>query len=192
MKKSQLISIAIFSLFIVNSFSQEIIDASNPDTFILGGGQETNIAFMDLQRIAITDIEPDPHTGSSSSATPIEAGKPYINVGSPTTDEFWLNFTYRSRNNENAKIFTRSNQPIPEGINVIIQIISTANIGGVYNANPNTNPITLNISNQVIVNDFASGYTGDGENTGYLIRYTIENPSFQSLPTGFEIIFEIR
>jgi len=189
MKKSQHILTIIISLFVANCFSQETIDASAINLF--GGGQEFNTAVMELQRIAIIDVEPDPGTPTTTTGTTLEAGKPILSSGSPSTDEFWLNYTYRSISFQNAKIFAKSNQPIPVGMNVIIQIISTANVGGVYNPPPNTNPITLTTSNQVLINDFSSGYTGDGENTGYLIRYTIENPSFQSLPAGFEIIFEI-
>ncbi|MDT0643957.1 hypothetical protein RM553_14055 [Zunongwangia sp. F363] len=195
MKNKHIHSALFLFLFLwigISSRAQETLNAFDPNTFILGGGQESTTAVVDLQRIAITDLEPDPATGFSDSTLGMEAGNPFTGTGSPTTGEFWLNFTYRSLNFQNARIFVRVNQPIPSDMTIKVQIINTANINGVYNANPNSNPINLSTSEQIIVYDFASGYTGDGEGTGYLIEYNIINPSALSLPPGFEIIFEIK
>ncbi|MDT0649962.1 hypothetical protein [Autumnicola edwardsiae] len=176
----------------ISSRGQETINASNPSSFILGGGQESSTAVVDLQPIAITDLEPDPATGFSGSTIGMEAGNPFTGTGSPSTGEFWLNFTYRSHNYQNARIFASINQPIPGDMIISIQVVNTAKVNGVFNANPNSNPINLSTSEQVIVYDFTSGYTGDGEGTGYLIQYNITNPSSLSLPPGFEIVFEIK
>lgn len=176
----------------ISSRAQETLNANDPNTFILGGGQESSTAIVDLQPIAITDLEPDPATSISGSTEGMEAGNLFTGTGSPNTGEFWLNFTYRSLNFQNARIFVSVNQPIPGDMDISVQIINTAKINGVFNVNPNTNPINLSTSEQVIVYDFASGYTGDGEGTGYLIQYNITNPSSLSLPPGFEIVFEIK
>ena len=73
-----------------------------------------------------------------------------------------------------------------------IQVLAATSIGGSYIANQNNSPITLSTTEQILINSFASGYTGNGLGTGYNLRITVENQSGLSLPSGFEIIYEIK
>ncbi|MGO4819846.1 MULTISPECIES: hypothetical protein [unclassified Flavobacterium] len=195
MKKIKYLLVILFALNGIMCLAQETINAYDPNTFLFGGGQGSNFAVLDLQTIAIIDAEPDPSNSISFgiSTSNMEAGLPVTGAGGNSINEdTWLNFTYRALNYANARIFVYTNQAVPAGMAIKIQIIARANVGGVYNANPNTNPITLSNFEQVLVYDFASGYTGDGLGTGYQVRCTIENPNGVSLSTGFEIIYEIK
>lgn len=175
---------------VYNSRSQETINAADPSSFILGGGQESTTAILNLQPIAITDLETESIPGGSNTTNILEAGNPFEISGA--TGQFWLNFTYRSESFQNARIYASANQPIPDGIAISLQIINTAGANGIFTATPLLSPIDLLVTEQAIVFDFPSGYTGDGEGSGYLIEYNITNPNLHSLPTGFEIVFEIR
>ena len=195
MKTLQYILFAII-LSSASGFAQETLNTYNPNTFIFGGDQESNTATVHLLSISLVDIEADPGNTIGFGITPsnLEAGLPAVgstSSGIETNEDLWLNFTYRARNYANATIRVYTNQSVPSGITIKVQIINTAG-GGDYPKNPNYNPITLNEKKQVIVYDFASGYTGDGENFGYQLRYTLENNGGASLPEGFEIIYEIK
>ena len=188
----------LFSLLLLSAmfgFSQETLNANDPNSFVLGGGQGNNQANLTLIPISILDIEPDPDNGISFGGigTDLEAGMP-ISGGSPggANEDLWLNFTHRTDNFQPKRIYVKSNMLIPNGLNITIQIINTVSIGGNFPANPNTNPIILTNSDQIIVYDFGSGYTGDGVGTGYQLRYTIDNTSGASLPVGFQIIYSIQ
>ncbi|WP_040473687.1 hypothetical protein [Flavobacterium frigoris] len=195
MKKINYILVTLMALNLNICLSQQTIDANNISSFLLGGGQRSNFATLSLQPIAIIDAEPDPSNTISFgiSTNNLEAGLPATGVGGiSTNDNIWLNFTYRGLNFVNAKIYVHTNQIVPAGIVIKIQVIAATNIGGSYNPNQNINPITLSTAEQLLINDFASGYTGNGLGTGYNLRITVENHSGLSLPNGFEIIYEIK
>jgi hypothetical protein len=183
------------ALSISAGFAQETLNTYDPNSFIFGGDQGHNTLTVKLQTISLIDVEPDPGNTVGFGIVPdkLEAGLPAVgSTGSGTeiNEDLWLNFTYRARHYANATIRVHTNQPVPPGITIKVQIINTAG-GGDYPKNPNYNPILLNETKQVIVYDFASGYTGDGENFGYQLRYTIDNQGGASLPEGFEIRYEI-
>lgn len=195
MKNTNYILAILFTFCFIVCGAQEILNVTITSNFIFGGGQRSNFATLNLQPIAIIDTEPDPSNtinfGISSSS--LEAGLPAFGPdGILTNESIWLNFTYRATNFANARIFVNTNQEVPAGIVLKIQIITTANMGGQFNPNPNTNPIVLSTAQQVLVYDFASGYTGNGLGSGYQLRLTVENKNGISLPPGFEIIYEIK
>ncbi|MFI8379149.1 hypothetical protein [Leeuwenhoekiella sp. NPDC079379] len=186
------ITSALIMVFQHTLHAQETINANNSSSFILGGGQEVVSAVLDLQPIHIVDLEPENAIPSGNTVVVSEAGKPFVGIGSPSTGDFWLNFTYRGANFQNARIYASTNLPIPSNMTITLQVINTASINGQFAANPNLSPVSLSTTDQVLVYDFANGFTGDGENTGYQIRYQINNPNALSLPSGFEMVFEIK
>jgi hypothetical protein len=195
MKNTDYILAALFTLCFAVCGAQEILNVTISSNFIFGGGQQSNFATLSLQPIAILDAEPDPSNTISFglNSTTLEAGLPATGVGGIATNEnIWLNYTYRGVNFANAKIYVRTNQIIPAGIVIKIQVIAATSIGGSYIPNQNSSPITLSSAEQILINSFASGYTGNGLGTGYNLRITVENQSGLSLPSGFEIIYEIK
>jgi len=175
-------------------YSQETLDANNPNNFVLGGDQGSNLASLNLVPISIVDVEPDPNNTLTFGgiAVNLEAGSPASGVAGNTNEDLWLNFTHRADNSQPKQIYVRSNFPIPAGMTITIQIINSASIGGNYTSTPNLTPITLSNTNQVIVFNFNSGYTGDGIGTGYQLKYDINNTGGVTLPSGFEIIYSIQ
>ncbi|TDE05912.1 hypothetical protein [Flavobacterium sandaracinum] len=195
MKNTHYILATLFTFCFLICGGQPILNVTISSNFIFGGGQGSNFATLSLQPIAIIDAEPDPSNtiNFGISSNTLEAGLPATGPGGILTNEsIWLNFTYRAVNFTNAKIYVNTNQMVPAGMVLQIQVLSTANIGGVFTSNPVLSPITLSTNQQVLVNNFSSGYTGNGLGTGYQLKYTIENHSGQSLPLGFEIIYEIK
>lgn len=190
MGTSKHIILIVVLMFFQGFTAQERINATL-SSIILGGGQQSVTATLDLQPIAIVDLEPE-NTNSGETFIVEEAGNPFLTGGSANPGEFWLNYTYRGSNLETASLYTRINQPLPDGMEITLQVINSASLNGNFIPNPISTPLTLSTTPQLIASDFSSGYTGDGENTGYLIQYKISNPNAISLPAGFEIVFEIK
>ncbi|MEQ6122529.1 hypothetical protein [Reichenbachiella sp. MALMAid0571] len=173
--------------------AQETLNANDPNTFIFGGDQKSTSLSVDILPVAIVDVEPDPGSFGSGggAAADMEAGLPVTGGTAGSLDNLWLNFTHRALNYQPARIYVSTNQPVPAGMTIKVQIISVG-AGGDYPKNPNYNQITLSQADQVIVYDFANGYTGDGLNNGYQLSYTIDNPGGASLPAGFEVLYRIQ
>ena len=184
----------LFILVLLNA--SLVMGQPDPDDFgVLGGDQKTTSGTIALSGIAIVDVEPDPGLGLSFgvSAASLEAGMPAGGgSGDGTNEDLWINFTYRSNGFTNARIYVKTNLPLPSGLTLKVQIISNSDPTNQYPLNPNLSELTLSEAEQVIVYDFGSGYTGDGVNNGYQLRYTMENTSGASLPSGFQVLYEIR
>jgi len=186
--------IFITSMFLLGAYSiqaQETLNANDPNSFIFGGDQKSNSLSVDILPIAIVDIEPDPGIGGGGGLPgSMEAGLP-ASAGGGVPEGLWMNFTHRALNYQPARIYVSTNQPVPAGMTIQVEIISTGT-GGNFPKNPRYGKITLGQAEQVIVYDFANGYTGDGVNNGYELSYTIDNPGGVSLPDGFEILYRIQ
>ncbi|KYG82254.1 hypothetical protein AWN68_15545 [Roseivirga echinicomitans] len=172
------------------AWAQETINTNILNLIVLGGDQKSTGASIELLPIAIIDIEPETLAGAGGGAgAGTEAGLPPPSSGGADLSNLWINFTHRAQNYQPARIYVSTNQPIPNGMKIEVQITQTGT-GGNYPKNPNTNKIRLSQTEQVIVYDFANGYTGDGLNRGYHITYTISNS--KTLPAGFEVIYRIQ
>tara|TARA_R110001592_G_scaffold292341_1_gene561778 strand:+ start:1647 stop:2165 length:519 start_codon:yes stop_codon:yes gene_type:complete len=171
------------------AWAQETLNADDPNTFIFGGDQKSSGASIELLPIAIIDIEPETLAGAGGGAgAGTEAGLPPPSGGVADLSDLWLNYTYRSENGQPAQIFVSTNQPIPGGMRIEVEI-KEFGAGGDY-SKTNKDIVKLSESEKVVVSDFPSGYTGDGLNRGYHITYKIKNA--KTLPAGFEIVYRIQ
>ena len=189
--------IYFFGLFILAQMeisAQETLDANNPNSFIFGGDQKETSMQIELSPVYLVDIEPDPGPPATfgSSAEEMEAGLPPMGgIGSNTNEDLWLNFTHRAKKKSSAKITVSTNQALPIGVTLKVEIINSANTGDYFGI-PVLGPITLSQAEQRIVDKIGGGYTGDGLNAGYQLKYTLDNPNGISLPVGFEVQYTIK
>ncbi|AOW20489.1 hypothetical protein [Urechidicola croceus] len=194
--KNMILIVLLFNTYL--GFTQETLDANNPSTFVLGGGQQSQSASINLLPIAIIDVEPDPFGGGSGTGVVIgEAGLPVTGGTAADLDNLWINFSHRQENSTPARIFVSTNQPVPAGMTIKVEIQATGPGGGygptdTFPPNPRSGQVTIGMTEQIIVYDFGNGYTGDGVSNGYHIVYTIDNPGSVSLPAGFEVQYEIK
>ena len=198
MRKIQYIILLLVLNIFSNISAQETIDAGGIDPFIFGGDQKSNVANIELLLIMILDVEPDPNNTVDFGVYhgDLEAGNPVFTHpthgrGTVSDESLWINFTYRGYPGQQANIHVRSNMPVPGGIKIQIHI-KQAGAGGEYDRHPQFHSVTLSETDQVIVRHFPRGYTGDGEFHGFQIRYHKENHGGNSLPPGFEVMYEIR
>ena len=193
MKKFSYIFINLVLVNMSICFAQETIDANSINLF--GGGKEFNTASLQLQPIEIIDVEPESLTGGSTNLSGLEAGLPASASGSIEDADLWLNFTFRDADYQPGNVYVYSTLPVPAGMTITVEVISFAPTGSY--ATPSFSPVVTIANNGArfdsrFIYDFQNGYTGDGMNNGYQLKYTIDNPGMVSLPDGFEIIYEIK
>lgn len=182
----------LFLLLIISTNAQETINANDPNSFVTGGGQEFQSSTIELLPVAIIDIEGFSGFNPGISTGTLEAGLP-VSGGTSDLSNIWLNFTYRSVSYQPARILVYTNLPVPNSVQIEVQIdVNNYGTEGDFPKNPNSNKINVNEIEQVIVYDFANGYTGNGVGNGYKLIYTITNPSGVSFPEGFEILYRIQ
>lgn len=179
----------VLLLFSSSIFAQETINAYDPNSFIFGGDQKSVVASIELQPFGIIDIEPEGELIGSIAGGDMEAGLAVV-AGGGLPENLWINFSFRAANYQPARIYVSTNQPVPAGMTIKVEIIETG-VDGSFPKNPVYGQLILSQTEQRIVHDFANGYTGDGVNKGYKLKYTLENPGSASLPSGFQIIYRI-
>ncbi|NKI25210.1 hypothetical protein HCG49_01375 [Arenibacter sp. 6A1] len=177
-------------------FGQETIDTNNLNNYTNGGDKKSTTAQISLLPIALVDVEPDMDNTVNFGIPEggMEAGLP-VNFNSvfeeATNNRLWLNFTYRAIKKD-AEITVRANQKLPKGIKLEVEIINTSNTGDFSD--------NIKIKNKVKIKDdkghkliekIGNGYSGNGENHGYQLQYTLDNKYGESLPPDFRIIYEI-
>ena len=173
--------------------SQETVNGSDVNSFIIGGGQETTPATLFLNAIAILDVSPDGVAVIADGADSLlEAGLPILAGGtSDFIPDIWLNYTYRPTTpSDVAEIFIRTSQPLPAGVTLRAKVVEKG-VGGNFIDRGVNNNFAVDENNSKIVRSFGAGYTDDDVTNGYKIQYSYSNTSGNPLPAGFSIIYEI-
>lgn len=176
------------------TMAQPTLNANDLSSFVLGGGQASTSMSVRILPIAIIDAEPDPGASVSfgGDVSQLEAGIPPAGTIWGNVDEsIWLNFTYRNLNGDKAKIYVQSNMPVPDGMKIKIEVIGMG-AGVNFTKDPGLKKVTLSQDRDDLLTGIRNGYTGDGLNNGYQLRYTVENSAMLSLPPGFEVTYTIE
>ncbi|MEP2278743.1 hypothetical protein [Maribacter sp.] len=175
--------------------AQETLDASDPSNFVIGGAQGYQFLSMNLLEVQIIDVEPEINNTISFTVDPntLEAGLPvFAGAGGAVNEDLWLNITSRSANADTYNAQVYCNQPVPVGFEIKIQLLNALSVDGTGDTGiANTNEFVISETPQIIITDIARGFTNDGVNKGFQIRYTITNSNGGSLPVGFEIVYEL-
>jgi len=182
-------------LCLTKTFSQETIDASDPNTFIFGGAQGYHFLTMDLLAVNLVDVEPEFNNQVSFVVDPstLEAGLPiFSGTGAAVNEDLWLNITSRTNGIDIYTALVSSNQPVPSGFEIKIELLNVQSIGGDGDTgNAVLGELVISDTPTAIITDIEKGYTDDGVNKGFQIRYTITNTGGGELPVGFEIVYEL-
>lgn len=177
------------------SFGQETLDASDPNSFIFGGDQGFHFLTMNLLDINLIDVEPEFNNAVSFAIDPstLEAGEPiFSGAGGAINEDLWLNITSRTNGVATYNAFVSSNQPVPAGFELKVEILNAQSVGGTgITGNAVLGEIIISDTPAVIITGIEKGYTDDGVNKGFQLRYVINNSGGGSLPVGFEIVYEL-
>lgn len=174
-------------LSISQIMAQETINANDPNSFVFGGDQKKADASIELQPLILIDIEPEGQILVGTPTDEYEAGLPVTGGGLP--ENLWINYTYRAYNGKDGDIYVSTNMPVPKDMKLKVEIVEVG-VGGVFDGDPKR--VDLGQGEKTIIKDISVGYTGDGVNRGYRLKYTLENDNGGSLPSGFQVIYRIE
>lgn len=195
--KITLCCLIMFSVSIIKS--QETLNANDPSSFVLGGGQNVNPINISLSEFAIVDVEPDPDNSISFGGinSSLEAGLSALSGNASINEELWVNFSIRTNTNtSNTTLSVRANQNLPNGMGITIQVINV-NVNSSDIQNPSQiydlRTVSVDANFKDLVKDIkGGGVSGDGVNNGFQLRITINNPNMLSLPNGFALEYELN
>lgn len=194
------ITLCCLIMFSVSTIkSQETLNANDPSSFVLGGGQNVNPINISLSEFAIVDVEPDPDNSISFGGinSSLEAGLSALSGNASINEELWVNFSIRTNTNtSNTTLSVRANQNLPNGMGITIQVINV-NVNSSDIQNPSQiydlRTVSLDANFKDLVKDIkGGGVSGDGVNNGFQLRITINNLNMLSLPNGFALEYELN
>jgi hypothetical protein len=140
---------------------------------------DSHTVSITIPEVAILDIE---SAGSKdialSFAAPEEAG---LGITGSSNSSLWLNYSsIKSVSNTTRTVSASVNNTIA-GADIVISAASSSGSGAGTIGEP-SGDVTLTTSDQVIVNNIGSCYTGSGINNGHNLTYTLKvNGSYEEL-----------
>ncbi|MFA9372319.1 MAG: hypothetical protein ACERIH_11475 [Labilibaculum antarcticum] len=140
---------------------------------------DSHTVSITIPEVAILDIESAGSKDIALSFTaPKEAG---LGVTGSSNSSLWLNYSsIKSASNTTRTVSASVNNTIA-GADIIISAASSSG-GGAGTIGEPSGDVTLTTSEQVIVNNIGSCYTGSGVNNGHNLTYTLKvNGSYEEL-----------
>lgn len=132
-------------------------------------------ASINLEEVAMLDLEPNNSTVTLNLSSAIEAGEKVL-IEESYNDK-WINFSSAvfAGNSRSILIQMDLGQKAPSGINLKLRTENYTGSGKFYlDMEPSVvNVVTLNDQPQTIVSDIRGAFTGNGENNGYKITYEL-------------------
>ncbi len=145
---------------------------------------------ISVPQVAIMDIEgPGGETSITLAATaPTEAGNGLD--FSATNSSLWLNFTSVVSGGKSRKIQANVSGTLPGGVSLLVQAGAISSTGKGNRGKAVANAITLGTTDQDIVTDIKSGYTGNGVNNGYPLTYSLamDENAYENLLHGSQTV----
>lgn len=191
----RLLKITLLLLLTLRVSAQSTINPNDLSTILLGGAQESGPLGVQLQQIALVDLEPDQiqFVNLGGVGTILEAGvAPSSGSGNANENtQFWINLSCRNESGRPATLSVGSNQKLTGNMKLYVEVIQV-NIAGEMKGTPITGQIEINPGDKALITNISPGYTGDGQGIGYQLRYTLLNPQNKSFPQGYEVFFTLN
>jgi hypothetical protein len=178
-KKITLIAIAFATLFISNAANAQ------------DGLTETHTISYEVPKVALVDVE----GGASISlelVAPEEAGEG-MDI-SATNSDLWLNYSSTTANAGVNTVSVKSDVTLP-GIALKV-LAGSDNAAGAGAVGTPESIITLTTSDQVIIDDIGTCYTGTGTSKGHNLTYSLATTAYNLIkytasPTSITITYTI-
>lgn len=187
---NHIISILSFLLCSISIVGQGTIDATNVNSYIIGGDQKQASLVYTVPSLSIVDMEPE--TGNSTvtlSLENLEAGLTAFQNGLNVTR--WLNI---SSNASNLSVYLDLVQAIPEGMTITLYCTKLF-IPDELNNNCGVcafSSIELTANETEIIQDIQTCVTGDGSLAGYELEFTFEGNTVEAANYVLDLNLEIK
>ena len=134
---------------------------------------------LTIPEIAILDIEPNTNAFTVSLNAPNEAGASALLTNNNTTK--WINYSSSfPTSGANRTILVNTLSTVPSGLNLNL-MASNYSGSGAGTMGVSNGTIALSTSPQVLISGIGRGYTGDGENNGHQLSFSLSITDFALL-----------
>src|SRR6056300_179913 len=157
-------------------------------------GVETQAIGVVIDAHAIVDVVDDEIVFDFSADDPAEAGDPFV-LGSNKNQTTYLNYSLMLSNGgiDDGMISVRIND-MNEGMHMTLladssplashdanQFGSLGTVAANFDAKIGASPVILNSTDQVLIENIGSSYTGNGAGNGYLLSFTAHINDYSKL-----------
>lgn len=178
-KKITLIALTIAALFISNTSSAQ------------DGLTATHLIAYTVPKVALVDIE-GPSSISLTLVPPTEAG-----LGmdmSATNSSLWMNYSSTTASSATNTVSVKSSITLP-GVDLKV-LASTDAGGGDGTVGSPSSIVTLSTTDQNIITNIGTCYTGDGVNKGHNLTYSLATTAynlikFTATPASITVTYTI-
>lgn len=148
---------------------------------------------VSIPEVAIVSVAGNGSTTVAFGLTgPTEAGRPF--EGDDQYDStLWLNYTsVRGTSKPKKDVYVKiSSGTVPSGFTLRVKALSDAGHGNGGMGNPVNGWITLSSSDQKIIQNIHTGYTGNGHQNGHQLIYNLQIDDISSVDADDQASLEI-
>jgi len=153
---------------------------------------ELNVSFS-IPPIALVDIEPAVDNSIHFTVVPsTESGaSPQIRKTS-SGESLWINYSCALQNAQNSRSIVAeiSGGVLPDGVSLNVEASGYQGSGNGQFGQP-TGKVALSSQPQAIITNVGNCFTGDGQNNGHLLTFSIEVSDYAKISTADEASFTI-
>lgn len=153
---------------------------------------ELNVSFS-IPPVALVDIEPAINNSIHFTIVPsTESGaSPQIRETS-TGEALWINYSCALQNAQNTRSIVAeiTGGVLPDGVSLNVEAAGYEGSGNGQMGQP-TGKVSLSNQPQAIITNVGNCFTGDGQNNGHLLTFSIEVLDYAKISTADEASFTI-
>lgn len=154
---------------------------------------ELNVRFS-IPPVALVDIEPSVDNSIHFIIVPAaESGaSPQIQKASSSANSLWLNYSSALQNPQNTRSIVAeiTGGTLPDGVSLNVEA-SMYEGNGRGQFGQSTGRVSLSNQPQAIITNVGNSFTGDGQNNGHLLTFSIEVSDYAKISTADEASFTI-
>jgi hypothetical protein len=152
---------------------------------------EINVNFS-LPPVALIDIEPDVDNSIHFTISPATESGASPQVRESSAQTLWINYSSALANPQNTRsiIAEISGGGLPDGVSLNVEASKYQGMGDGQFGQP-AGKVTLSNQPRAIITNVGNCFTGDGENNGHLLTFSIEVSDYSQISAANETSFTI-
>lgn len=152
---------------------------------------EINVSFS-LPPVALIDIEPDVDNSIHFTISPATESGASPQVIESSNQTLWINYSSAVANPQNTRSIVAeiSGGGLPDGVSLNVEASRYQGVGDGQFGQP-AGKVALANQPKAIITDVGNCFTGDGENNGHLLTFSIEVSDYSQISAANETSFTI-
>lgn len=153
---------------------------------------ELNVSFS-LPPVALIDIEPDVDNSIHFTISPATESGASPQVIESSNQPLWINYSSALANPQNTRSIVAeiTGGGLPNGVSLNVEASKHQGAGGDGQFGQPAGKVALSNQPRAIITNVGNCYTGDGENNGHLLTFSIEVSDYSQISAASETSFTI-